>query len=68
MDLKMPVMSGYDATKKIKQLRPDLPVIAQSAFTTKEEKQKAREAGCSNFITKPINNTELHNLIQELLP
>jgi len=63
MDIKMPIMNGYEATKLIKQQRPDLPVIAQSAFTTKEDKQKAQEAGCNAFITKPINKTELFNFI-----
>ena len=46
---------------------PDLPVIAQSAFTSKEDKQKAQEAGCDAFITKPINKAKLLNLITELL-
>jgi hypothetical protein len=51
----------------IKQQRPDLPVIAQSAFTSKEDKEKAREAGCDSFITKPIKKSELLELIRELL-
>ncbi len=66
MDIKMPLLNGFEATRQIKQLRPDLPVIAQSAFTSKEDKLKARQAGCSGFITKPINKTELLNLIAEL--
>ena len=67
MDIKMPVMNGFEATKLIKQQHPDLPVIAQSAFTSKEDKQKAQEAGCDAFITKPINKAKLLNLITELL-
>ena len=67
MDIKMPVMNGFETTKLIKQQHPDLPVIAQSAFTSKEDKQKAQEAGCDAFITKPINKTELLNLITKLL-
>ena len=66
MDLQLPIMNGFEATKLIKQQRPDLPVIAQSAFASKEDKQKAREAGCSSYITKPINKTELLNLITQL--
>ena len=66
IDLQLPIMNGVEATKLIKQQRPDLPVIAQSAFASKEDKQKAREAGCSSYITKPINKTELLNLITQL--
>ncbi len=68
MDLQMPIMNGYEATKLIKQQHPDLPIIAQSAYSSKEEKEKAREAGCNSFITKPINKTELLNLITQLQP
>ncbi len=67
MDIKMPVMNGFEATKLIKQLRPDLPVIAQSAFTSQEDREKARDAGCDDFITKPINKHELLEKIQALL-
>jgi len=67
MDINMPVMNGFEATARIKQLRPDLPVIAQTAYTSKEEQEKAREAGCEGFITKPINKSELLELIKRLL-
>ena len=66
MDVQMPEMSGFEATKLIKQLRPDLPVIIQTALTTKEDREKAQEAGSNSFITKPINKTELLNLIHKL--
>ena len=67
MDIKMPVMNGFEATRLIKEHRPDLPVIAQSAFTTNEDKEKAKQAGCDNFITKPIKKSELIEMIRELL-
>ena len=67
MDIKMPIMNGFVATKHIKQLRPDLPVIAQSAFTSNEEMEKAREAGCDSFITKPISRSELLEKMYEQL-
>ena len=67
MDIKMPVMDGLEATRHIKQMRPDLPVIAQSAFTSYEDREKASEAGCDIFITKPINKIELIKLIKKLM-
>ena len=67
MDIKMPIMNGFEATKLIKHQRPELPVIAQSAFTSKEEREKAKDAGCDNFITKPIKKSELLEMMQALL-
>ncbi|MEI6693013.1 MAG: response regulator, partial [Chlorobium sp.] len=67
MDIKMPLMNGFEATKLIKKIRPDLPVIAQTAFTSKDDREKALEAGCDSFITKPIKKKELLSLVQELL-
>ena len=67
MDIKMPVMNGYEATRLIKHERPDLPVIAQPAFTSKEDRDKAREAGCDDFITKPISKSELLEKMQALM-
>jgi len=59
MDLKMPVMDGFEATKKIKKLFPHLPVIIVTAYSLTTEKEKAFEAGCNEFIKKPINKKEL---------
>ena len=67
MDIRMPVMNGFDTTRVIKELRPDLPVIVQTAFTSKDEKDKSHEAGCDGYITKPINKVELLELITLLL-
>ncbi len=65
MDLKMPVMDGYEATKEIKKLRPDLPIIAQTAYSTPEEKAKAMSAGCDDFISKPISNEIFTKIINK---
>ncbi len=67
MDIKMPFMNGYDATRMIKQIRPDLPVIAQTAFSSEDDRTKAEEAGCDGFITKPVKKNELFDLMRELL-
>jgi PAS domain S-box-containing protein len=64
MDIKMPFMNGLDATKKIKELYPDLPVIAQTAYAMNEDKSKVYEAGCDGYISKPIRKAELIAFIE----
>ena len=54
MDMKMPVMGGIEATKILKQKFPELPIIAQTAYTFPEEKEIAMQAGCDDFLPKPI--------------
>lgn len=67
MDIKMPKMNGLEATKIIKEKHPDTPVIAQSAFNGTEDIQKALEAGCNEFISKPINKKMLYATINKFL-
>jgi CheY-like chemotaxis protein len=59
MDLKMPQMDGFEATRLVKLLRPELPVIAQTAYSFAEEREKAELAGCNDYISKPIKKTIL---------
>jgi len=65
MDIKMPKMDGFEATKQIKKLRPDLPVIAQTAYTSEADKNKAFASGCDDFISKPIRRDLLISKINE---
>jgi PAS domain S-box-containing protein len=65
MDLKMPEMNGYDATKKIKLSNPDIPIIAQTAYASVEDKEKAVLAGCDDFIAKPIKKNVLLEVIEK---
>ena len=67
MDIKMPLLNGYEAARQIKKRRPNLPIIAQSALTAPEELEKAIQAGCDRFIKKPINKGELLELIHSTL-
>ncbi len=67
MDLKMPVMNGFEATKKIKFLFPELPIVVVSAYSSKSEQEKAFESGCDEFITKPINKRELFTTVYQYL-
>ena len=60
MDIQLPVMDGYTATIKIKEMRAELPVIAQT-----ENEQKCRDAGCDGYLTKPVKSNELFEMIDQ---
>ena len=64
MDIKMPVMDGYEATKQIKSFMPNLPIIAQTAYFTDIDKDKAIACGCIDFISKPIKRELLFSKIE----
>jgi len=59
MDINMPLINGYECTKVIKQERPDLPVIAQTAYAMSGEREVSRAAGCDDYLAKPIKVNEL---------
>ena len=65
MDIKMPVMDGYEATQQIRKFNKDVIIIAQTAFGLSSDREKAIESGCNDYISKPINKTELLALIQK---
>ena len=64
MDLKMPLMDGYEATKQIKSFMPNLPIIAQTAYFTDLDKNNALACGCNDFISKPIKRELLFSKIE----
>jgi PAS domain S-box-containing protein len=59
MDINMPLLNGYECTKVIKKEQPDLPVIAQTAYAMSGEREISREAGCDDYLAKPIKVSEL---------
>lgn len=67
MDIRMPNIDGYKATQEIKSMFPALPVIAQTAFADEEDRHKALNAGCDDYITKPICLNELSSVIQKFV-
>ncbi|HMK06921.1 MAG TPA: ATP-binding protein, partial [Flavobacterium sp.] len=67
MDIKMPVMNGFEALEKIKVIRPDLIIVAQTAYASRDDEDKIKEAGFYGYITKPINREQLLSLIQKML-
>lgn len=67
MDIKMPGMDGYMATKEIKKIRPLLPVIAQTAYALAGDRQKSIEAGCDDYLSKPINRNGFFAVLNRIL-
>jgi len=67
MDIQMPRINGYEATKQIRQFNKDVVIIAQTAFALRGDREKAIEAGCNGYIIKPINDNELRSLIVSCL-
>jgi CheY-like chemotaxis protein len=67
IDIKMPIMNGYEAIKQIREFRPDLPIIAQTASALSDEMLKAFNAGSSDYISKPFKKDRLLALVTKHL-
>ena len=68
MDIAMPEMDGYEATRLIRQFNPNLVIIAQSANSVKYSRAQALEMGCNDFVTKPFDQQSLDELIKFYFP
>jgi CheY-like chemotaxis protein len=66
MDIKMPILNGFDALKQIKKIRPCLPVIAQTAYALSDDEQSIRAAGFDGYIAKPIMKQQLMDAINSI--
>lgn len=67
MDLKMPVMDGYEATRRIRGQAPAAPLVVMSAFAFEGDIERAYAAGCSDYITKPVSKKRLMEVIGRYL-
>ena len=67
MDIKMPVMDGLEATKKIKEAHPNLPVVALTANAFDSDRQLAFDAGCDDFLSKPVSSDACIQVIKKLV-
>lgn len=67
MDIKMPVMDGFEATRRIRQLSSSVPIIALTAFAFEQEKEKARECRMDDYLVKPIDVTLLKKTLDKFL-
>lgn len=67
MDIMMPEMDGYDATKEIKALDPEVPIVAQTALALPDDEEKCYHAGCNYVLVKPINSEDLIATIKRFI-
>ncbi|MEI6678375.1 MAG: response regulator [Mariniphaga sp.] len=66
MDIQIPEINGYEASRRIRQFNKEVIIIAQTAFALASDHEKALEAGCNSHITKPIQKDKLMNVIHEM--
>jgi two-component system, cell cycle response regulator DivK len=67
MDLQMPEMNGYEATEILKKKFPTLPIVAQTAFAMSDDREKALDAGCDDYLAKPIKSKDLLSVVEKFI-
>lgn len=65
MDIKMPVMNGFEATEIIKSKYPDIKIVAQTAYTFAHNEENAKSAGCDDYLIKPISIDSLNRIFSK---
>ncbi len=65
MDIRMPIIDGLNATKKIRETNSKIIIIAQTSFALDDDRKKALDAGCNDYITKPIIKAKLIQTIEK---
>jgi CheY-like chemotaxis protein len=67
MDISLPVMDGYAATRKIRETQPAVPIIGLSAHAMQGDAERAKEAGCTDYMTKPVDEDLLMKKLKNYL-
>ena len=67
MDISLPILDGYEATRQIRETLRSTPIIGLSAHAMNGDAARAREAGCNDYLTKPVNDDLLMNKLKEYL-
>ena len=63
MDCQMPELDGFETTEKIRALSPEIPIIALTANTSKQDQKRALDSGMNDFLSKPIRPEEIQEII-----
>jgi CheY-like chemotaxis protein len=66
LDIKMPLLNGFDTAKEIRKVNKTIPIIAQTAYAMAEDKENAYAAGCNYYITKPISKQQLFEILNSV--
>jgi FOG: CheY-like receiver len=67
MDIKLPGIDGYETTRLIREKNKEIPIVANTAYAMEADREKAIEAGCNDYISKPTDRKLLINLISKYL-
>jgi CheY-like chemotaxis protein len=67
MDINLPGIDGYEATRRIREFKPDLPIIALTAYAMAGEKERSLDSGCNEYLSKPVSPKELLNVVTKFL-
>jgi len=65
MDIKMPIMNGFEAMKIIKSKYPKIPVVAQTAYTFSEDREKAFNEGFDDYLSKPLSRDKIMEVLRK---
>jgi two-component system, cell cycle response regulator DivK len=67
MDMRLPGINGFDATRLIKRLRREIPIIAQTAYAMENERERCFDAGCDHYMAKPFDQEALFSVLNNFL-
>jgi CheY-like chemotaxis protein len=67
MDIRMPIMDGYETTRRIRETDKNIPIIALTAHALEEERRLCLEAGCNDFLRKPVSREQLSAILAQYL-
>jgi hypothetical protein len=67
MDIRMPGMDGFETTRRIKAINPDIIITAVTAYASDADRQRCLEAGCDSYISKPFQKNDLYQLLRKML-
>jgi CheY-like chemotaxis protein len=68
MDIRLPILDGYQATRQIRGFNSQVIIIAQTAFAMIGDKQKALDAGCNDYLSKPVSKSILDEVMKKYFP